>query len=77
MAIDFLLKCDAKLDVCVGQYKGARGQLAVMGWVTVGRDQLPERSSAKGRLTHLRASCSWKRLARQNERNVGGEAQLS
>lgn len=64
-----------KTEVFVGQYKAARGQLAVMGRVTVSRDQLAERSSAEGSLTHLRASCGWKRLAKQNEKNLGGEAQ--
>ena len=64
-----------KTEVFVGQYKAARGQLAVIGRVTVSQDQLAERSSAEGSLMHLRASCGWNRLAKQNEKNLGGEAQ--
>ena len=77
LAKEILLKCNMKTEVFVGQYKAARGQLAVMGRVTVSWDQRAERSSAEGSLAHLRASCSWKRLAKQNERNMGGEAQLA
>lgn len=53
-------------------------KFAVMGRGTVlHRDQFVQRSIAKGDLTHLRASCSWKGLTKQNERDIGWEAQVS
>lgn len=60
MAKDFLLEYDPKTEVRVGKFKGARGQLAVMGRVTASRGQLVQRSIAKEGLLHLRASCGGK-----------------
>lgn len=71
LAKEILLKCNMKTEGFVGQYKAARGQLAVMGRVTVSWDQRAERSSAEGSLAHLRASCSWKRLAKTEWKEHG------
>lgn len=56
----------------------AEDKFAVMGSGTVlHRDQFVQRSIAKGGLTHLRVSCRWKGFAKQNERDIGWEAQVS
>ena len=59
---DFLLEYDPKTEVRVGKFKGARGQLAVMGRVTISRGQLVQRCIAKEGLLHLRVSVAGKDL---------------